>query len=55
MTKGKVIGVNGNMVTVEVAGDVSMNEVAYVACAGKKLKARSSASAAAWPRCRSSR
>ena len=38
MTKGKVIGVNGNMVTVQVAGDVSMNEVAYVDCAGKKLK-----------------
>jgi V/A-type H+-transporting ATPase subunit A len=39
MTEGKVIGVNGNMITVEVEGDVSMNEVAYVACAGKKLKA----------------
>jgi V/A-type H+-transporting ATPase subunit A len=39
MTKGKVVGVNGNMVTVEADGDVSMNEVAYVACAGKKLKA----------------
>jgi V/A-type H+-transporting ATPase subunit A len=38
MTKGKVIGVNGNMVTVQVAGDVLMNEVAYVDCAGKKLK-----------------
>jgi len=39
MTKGKVVGVNGNMVTVEFAGDASMNEVAYVSCAGKKLKA----------------
>ncbi|HSQ35630.1 MAG TPA: V-type ATP synthase subunit A, partial [Candidatus Binatia bacterium] len=39
MTKGKVVGVNGNMVTVEVDGDVSMNEVAYVASGGKKLKA----------------
>jgi len=39
MTKGKVVGVNGNMVTVEVDGDISMNEVAYVACGGKKLKA----------------
>jgi V/A-type H+-transporting ATPase subunit A len=39
MTKGKVIGINGNMVTVEADGDVSMNEVAYVASAGKKLKA----------------
>ncbi len=38
MTKGKVVGVNGNMVTVEAAGDVSMNEVAYVVSAGKKLK-----------------
>jgi V/A-type H+-transporting ATPase subunit A len=39
MTKGKVVGVNGNMVTVEAEGDVSMNEVAYVASGGKKLKA----------------
>ncbi len=39
MTKGKVVGVNGNMVTAEVSGDVSMNEVAYVASGGKKLKA----------------
>ena len=38
MTKGRVVGINGNMVTVEVAGDVTMNEVAYVSCAGKKLK-----------------
>jgi V/A-type H+-transporting ATPase subunit A len=39
MTEGKVVGVNGNMITVEVEGDVSMNEVAYVLSAGKKLKA----------------
>jgi V/A-type H+-transporting ATPase subunit A len=39
MTKGKVVGVNGNMVTAEVEGDVSMNEVAYVVCDGNKLKA----------------
>lgn len=39
MTKGKVVGVNGNMVTAEVEGDVLMNEVAYVASGGKKLKA----------------
>jgi len=39
MTEGKVVGVNGNMITVEVDGDVSMNEVAYVASGGKKLKA----------------
>ena len=38
MTKGRVVGINGNMVTVEVAGDVTMNEVAYVSCAGKQLK-----------------
>lgn len=38
MTTGKVVGVNGNMVTVEAQGDVYMNEVAYVSCAGKKLK-----------------
>jgi len=35
---GKVVGVNGNMVTVEVAGDVQMNEVGYVVTGGKKLK-----------------
>ena len=39
MTKGKVVGVNGNMVSAEVQGDVAMNEVAYVSTAGKKLKA----------------
>ena len=39
MTEGKVVGVNGNMVTVEVEGNVSMNEVAYVVSGGKKLKA----------------
>jgi len=39
MTEGKVVGVNGNMITVEVEGDVSMNEVAYVASGGKRLKA----------------
>lgn len=30
MTKGKVISVNGNMVGVEVSGNVSLNEVAYI-------------------------
>lgn len=39
MTKGKVVGVNGNMVTVEVDGNVSMNEVAFVSSLGKQLKA----------------
>ena len=28
--QGRVVGVNGNMVTVDVDGDVFMNEVAYV-------------------------
>ncbi len=35
---GKVIGVNGNMVTVDVTGTVSMNEVAYILTGGKRLK-----------------
>lgn len=35
---GKVIGVNGNMVTVEFTGNVTMNEVAYVVTGDKKLK-----------------
>ncbi len=39
VSKGKVIGVNGNMVTVEVDGVVSMNEVAYIEVGGKRLKA----------------
>lgn len=29
-SKGKVLGVNGNMVTVEFEGDVSLNEVGYI-------------------------
>ena len=33
-TKGKVVGVNGNMVSVEFDGIVSMNEVAYIKVAG---------------------
>lgn len=37
--KGTVIGVNGNMVAVEVNSVVSMNEVAYIVSQGKKLKA----------------
>jgi len=36
--KGKVIGVNGNMVTVSFEGNVSMNEVAYVVTGDKRLK-----------------
>ena len=35
---GKVVGVNGNMVTVDFDGDVLMNEVAYVALGDKRLK-----------------
>lgn len=35
---GKIIGVNGNMVTVEVSGAVSMNEVGYILVDNKKLK-----------------
>lgn len=30
MTTGKIVGVNGNMITVEVDGDVALNEVGYV-------------------------
>ena len=37
-TKGKVIAVNGNMVSVRFDGPVSMNEVAYVKVADKQLK-----------------
>ena len=37
-TSGKVIGVNGNMVSVEVDGSVALNEVAYVLVRGKQLK-----------------
>ena len=35
---GNVIGVNGNMVTVEVDGIVSMNEVGYINVGEKRLK-----------------
>lgn len=37
-TKAKVIGINGNMVTIEFDGNVSMNEVGYVNVDGKKLR-----------------
>ena len=37
-TTGKVIGVNGNMVSVEVTGDVSLNEVGYILVGSQKLK-----------------
>lgn len=38
MSQGKVVGVNGNMITVETSGNVSMNEVGYVQVADKRLK-----------------
>ncbi|MDR2617467.1 MAG: V-type ATP synthase subunit A [Treponema sp.] len=37
-TKGNVVAVNGNMVSVRFNGAVSMNEVGYVKVAGKELK-----------------
>lgn len=39
VSKGKVIGVNGNMVTVQVEDVVSMNEVAYIEVGEQRLKA----------------
>jgi V/A-type H+-transporting ATPase subunit A len=36
--KGRVAGVNGNMVSVEFEGDVQMNEVAYVVLGEQRLK-----------------
>lgn len=39
MTEGSVVAVNGNMVTVQVAAEVSMNEVAYVRVGEARLKA----------------
>lgn len=36
--KGKVVAINGNMVSVEVDGDISMNEVGYVVLDDKRLK-----------------
>jgi V/A-type H+-transporting ATPase subunit A len=37
-TTGKIIGVNGNMVSVKVTGDVALNEVGYILLADKRLK-----------------
>ncbi|MDR1215275.1 MAG: V-type ATP synthase subunit A [Treponema sp.] len=37
-TKGTVVGVNGNMVSVKFDGTVSMNEVGYVLVGDKRLK-----------------
>lgn len=36
--KGKVSGVNGNMITVDVSDRIAMNEVGYVISGGKRLK-----------------
>jgi V/A-type H+/Na+-transporting ATPase subunit A len=38
MTKGQVVGVNGNMVTAVVDGDVSLNEVCYIIVGDRRLK-----------------
>jgi V/A-type H+-transporting ATPase subunit A len=37
-TKGKVVGINGNMISVHFDGTVALNEVGYVKVAGKSLK-----------------
>jgi len=37
-TKGKVVAVNGNMISVAFDGDVALKEVGYVKVAGKSLK-----------------
>ncbi|POR05279.1 ATP synthase subunit A [Alkalispirochaeta sphaeroplastigenens] len=39
MTTGKVVAINGNMVSVVVEGDVSLNEVGYIVVDDKRLKA----------------
>ena len=36
--KGKVSGVNGNMITVDVSDKIAMNEVGYALSGGKRLK-----------------
>ncbi len=37
-SSGKVVGVNGNMVSVEVEGQVSLNEVGYIVLGDQRLK-----------------
>ena len=37
-TKAKVVGINGNMVSISFEGDIAMNEVGYVKVDDKKLK-----------------
>ncbi|MDD4202053.1 MAG: V-type ATP synthase subunit A [Candidatus Omnitrophica bacterium] len=36
---GKIVSVNGNMISVEFEGDILQNEVAFAVCGDKKLKA----------------
>ena len=36
---GKIVGINGNMVSVETDGQVSLNEVGYILVGEQKLKA----------------
>ena len=38
-TKGKIVGVNGNMITVAFDGAVAQNEVGYAICGDKRLMA----------------
>ena len=38
-TKGKIVGVNGNMITVAFDGAVAQNEVGYAVCGDKRLMA----------------
>jgi V/A-type H+/Na+-transporting ATPase subunit A len=38
MSKGRVVGINGNMVSVEVDGDVTLNEVAYILLGETRVK-----------------
>ena len=37
-TTGKIVGINGNLVSVRVEGSVVMNEVAYITLGDKRLK-----------------
>ena len=38
-TTGKIVGVNGNMITVAFDGAVAQNEVGYAVCGSKRLMA----------------
>lgn len=37
--RGKVVGVIGNLVTIEIVGTVSMNEIVFIKTGGRSLKA----------------